>query len=106
MFDYENNHHLKVRDYKIYHQHPNDIYVSEADDNRCSVVARGTFNQGLLCGGIDMLHDKVVYEVGGGVDNFEVVNHTKKKLLTVGDVIKIGRMKYLVKVICDGKKLQ
>ena len=63
MFDYENNRHVKVKDYRIQGDH--DIYLSglekgnsEKRDSiakpkfRCTIVKAGVFNENSYCGRI------------------------------------------------------
>lgn len=80
--------------------------MSEGEDGKCHVVGKGAYNPGLFCGQISTSGSKTSYEVGGIVESYEVIDDEKGRILNIGDIIKIGRMKYLVKAISDGSMVK
>ena len=109
MFDYESKKNVKVRDYKV-NETGCDVYMSHESTNngfqRCYIVGPGVYNANIFCGRIEMKSQIAYYIAGAQIENYKAVSDTIPESLDVGNIIKVGRVKYMVKSLYNGKHLK
>lgn len=97
MFDFENNKHVKVKEYRV--EGANDIYMMHAETRnpRCIIVKSGVYNDNLYCGKVENLKGGWIFIPGGQIDAYRVIGHEEGGYLEAGGMLRIGRMHYFIK---------
>lgn len=105
MFDYDNKKTIKAKDYKISHE-GYDVYLSNDAQCKSYIVSQGVYNSNTYCGRIEQIDRSIFYCAGGHIENYKVVPDAIPQQLSLSTVIKIGRMKFSVKSLYNGKHLK
>lgn len=103
MFDYENSG-IKPKEFKLESDH--DIYISDIDKrhSKCIVTKGSAPNDNTYCGSIDRSKGCYYFIPGSTVETYKVIGSEDKNIhvLDVGNLMRVGRMRYFIKEIYDG----
>ena len=101
MFDYENKS-VSLKEHKL--SENNDIYMANFDRKftKCIVTKANTQNSNIFCGRLEKVKGQHFFSPGSKIECFKVICNKSSWKLKVGNLIRVGRMKYFVKEMCDG----